>query len=262
MGINDCGLTVGTTNIKTFGSRPGIGYLASLHRMLRARNSRRPPPDRAQRSGAHVFWMADPFELREYETSPPIYSSARPATPRCVTPIIASPRQHGYSGRRGHGEQSLSTGDEEQTLTRGGQTVETIKRLLRPKPGCFSINRYAEDDQELPRTLSLSRCRGGARPTRAVGQPIGARVSAWLLSPLIKAPRVQRHRSIQYHPKCAKPLGARCALRGSRRRYLPQRRPGLRLRAPTRSHRRFEHSESRAFRTVAPAITGRDKRKL
>ena len=35
MGINSCGVVVGTTNVKTWGSRPGIGYLATLHRMVR-----------------------------------------------------------------------------------------------------------------------------------------------------------------------------------------------------------------------------------
>ena len=34
VGMNEKGLSVGTTNIKTHGSRPGVGYLGLIHRLL------------------------------------------------------------------------------------------------------------------------------------------------------------------------------------------------------------------------------------
>ena len=38
MGINEHGLSVGTTNIKTDDSRIGVGYLSILHRAIRCHN--------------------------------------------------------------------------------------------------------------------------------------------------------------------------------------------------------------------------------
>ena len=37
VGMNSHGISVGTTNIKTYGSRAGVGYLSILHKMIRAR---------------------------------------------------------------------------------------------------------------------------------------------------------------------------------------------------------------------------------
>lgn len=151
MGINDCGLSVGTTNIKTYGSRPGIGYLATLHRMLRARSVPEAAAllTEAQRAGAHVFWMADPFELREYETSPS-HIQLREARDGavCHTNHCIAPGNIAIQGEEGTESSHRRLEMMEQTLRNGGQTVETVKTLFSDRSqGVLSINRYAEDNE-------------------------------------------------------------------------------------------------------------------
>ena len=151
MGINDRGLSVGTTNIKTYGSRPGIGYLASLHRMLRARNVPEAAAllTEAKRAGAHVFWIADPFELREYETSPS-HIQLREARDGavCHTNHCIAPGNVAIQGEEGTESSHRRLEMMEQTLRNGGQTVETIKTLFSDRSqGVLSINRYAEDNE-------------------------------------------------------------------------------------------------------------------
>ena len=57
MGINEHGLSVGTTNIKTYGSRPGVGYLSILHRAVRSKDTREAMDlvRDAPHAGAHTY---------------------------------------------------------------------------------------------------------------------------------------------------------------------------------------------------------------
>lgn len=61
IGLNEHGMAVGTTNIRTRDARPGVTYLSILHRALHAE---RLPDARAafrdaQRAGAHFYYLAD-----------------------------------------------------------------------------------------------------------------------------------------------------------------------------------------------------------
>ena len=62
MGMNSAGLAVGTTNLKTWGSKPGIGYLNLIQRSLRCDTLDEAATllAEAPKSGAHTFWLADP----------------------------------------------------------------------------------------------------------------------------------------------------------------------------------------------------------
>jgi isopenicillin-N N-acyltransferase-like protein len=59
IGLNEHGIAVGTTNIRTIDSRPGVTYLSMIHKALGARGL----PDAiaaissAQRAGAHFYWL-------------------------------------------------------------------------------------------------------------------------------------------------------------------------------------------------------------
>ena len=72
MGMNEYGLAVGTTNIKTYGSRPGVGYLSILHRALRAHSvdEAKGVVQNAPHAGAHTYWLADGAQQIEWEASP------------------------------------------------------------------------------------------------------------------------------------------------------------------------------------------------
>ena len=58
--INEVGIAAGTTNIKAYGSRVGIGYLNLLHRLMACTDlsSARRVIDEAPRAAAHTYWVA------------------------------------------------------------------------------------------------------------------------------------------------------------------------------------------------------------
>jgi isopenicillin-N N-acyltransferase like protein len=61
IGMNEHGISVGTTNVRTPDARPGVVYLSIIHKALGARDldsAARAVID-AQRSGAHFYWLAD-----------------------------------------------------------------------------------------------------------------------------------------------------------------------------------------------------------
>lgn len=72
MGFNAEGVAVGTTNIKTYGSRPGVGYLSILHRAIRSGSldEALEVVRTAPHAGAHTYWLADAARQVEVEASP------------------------------------------------------------------------------------------------------------------------------------------------------------------------------------------------
>lgn len=71
VGMNETGLCVGTTNVKTRGSRPGVGYMGILHRMLNCTDfdSAAELCRTAPRAAAHTYWLADAARATEWETT-------------------------------------------------------------------------------------------------------------------------------------------------------------------------------------------------
>jgi len=61
IGINDSGIAVGNTNLKTRDARPGVQYLSVLHRALRSRSFEEAANAIADapRAGAHYYYVAD-----------------------------------------------------------------------------------------------------------------------------------------------------------------------------------------------------------
>ncbi len=72
VGMNEHGLSVGTTNVKTYGSRAGVGYLSILHRAIRENDvaAARAIVENAPHAGAHTYWLADADSQIEFEASP------------------------------------------------------------------------------------------------------------------------------------------------------------------------------------------------
>jgi isopenicillin-N N-acyltransferase-like protein len=72
MGMNAEGVAVGTTNLKTRRSRPGVGYLGIVHRALAARSYDEAALaiSEAPRAAAHSYWLASAERALEFETDP------------------------------------------------------------------------------------------------------------------------------------------------------------------------------------------------
>ena len=151
MGINAAGLAVGTTNIKTHGAKPGVGYLGLLHRALRTHTARQAADiiAAAPRSGAHTYWMADPDQQLECEASPhrvvlrDTAAGAFCRTNHCLDAqhlaIQGEPISDSSQARFDHITSRLAT---------GGHSVDSVKAIFGDRSqGVLSVNRYAEDDQ-------------------------------------------------------------------------------------------------------------------
>ncbi|MEQ9495365.1 MAG: C45 family peptidase [Deltaproteobacteria bacterium] len=61
IGMNDEGLAIGTTNLRTVDAKPGVGYLDIIHATLRATNLDDAIENivKAPRAGAHYFYVMD-----------------------------------------------------------------------------------------------------------------------------------------------------------------------------------------------------------
>jgi isopenicillin-N N-acyltransferase-like protein len=61
IGMNEHGLCVGTTNIRTRDARPGVTYLSILHQAIQCETAGRAADEtlRAYRAGGHYYWYVD-----------------------------------------------------------------------------------------------------------------------------------------------------------------------------------------------------------
>ena len=151
VGMNEKGLSVGTTNIKTRGSKPGIGYLGLIHRLLQARSARAASHVVAQapRSGAHVYWMADQTDLFEFETSPNHYMIRDAGeAPVCHTNHCLDPKHQALEGEVASDSSKARLARMKTALAGGKHDAASIKTLFANRDdGLHSINRYIEDEQ-------------------------------------------------------------------------------------------------------------------
>ncbi len=176
VGINDCGLAVGTTNIKTHGSKVGVGYMGVLHRMLASRNFAEAARvcETAPRAAAHTYWLASATQLAEWETT--AWSAVR-------RDAVAGPlgrTNHclvqAHAARQGEPPSASS----QARLARVGERlradaphdVASLQALFADREdGIDSINRFAEDGEgtstnsvviAVPAQRTLWTCRGSA----------------------------------------------------------------------------------------------------
>lgn len=176
VGMNDRGLAVGTTNIKTHGSKVGIGYMGVLHKMLSSRTFAEAAEvcATAPRAAAHTYWLASPEQLAEWETT--AWSAVRRdavdgpmgRTNHC---LIAE-----HAARQGEPASASSTA----RLARVGDRlradaphdVASLQAMFADRQdGVDSINRFAEDGEgtstnsvviAIPAERTLWTCRGSA----------------------------------------------------------------------------------------------------
>ncbi|HET9960244.1 MAG TPA: C45 family peptidase [Polyangiaceae bacterium] len=175
IGMNEWGVAVGTTNIKTRASRAGIGYLSVLHRAIRTRSrvEAQKLVQTAPLAAAHTYWLADVQGACELECDP----DTRSARELTLEPIVQTNHCQAdvLSAREGEPPTSSSRARLARALNelaRGNVDLKRVQELFADRSdGVDSINRYVEDDQGTstnacivcsPTERKLWACRGSA----------------------------------------------------------------------------------------------------
>ena len=175
MGMNEYGVTVGTTNLKTKGAKVGIPYLSVLHLALRQTSLEAASSvvEQAPVAGSHSFWLGDRSRSLEWEKTP------QTAFLRETNdgPLVRS--NHCLFEENKHLETDLSEStharfDRMTALLDQSQehTLETLIQMFADRSdGRLSINRFAEDNSGAttnavvamnPASLEFLACRGQA----------------------------------------------------------------------------------------------------
>jgi isopenicillin-N N-acyltransferase-like protein len=174
MGMNEYGVAVGTTNLKTRGSRVGIPYLSLLHRMLRSRTRGEAEAilTSAPRAAAHSYWMADASGVTDVECTATTAvrreisgQGALARTNHCLDEVHRI-----EEGEPATASSQARLATARRTLEAGQVTVASLQALFAEREhGIDSISRFAEDGQGTstnaciiaePATRTLHACRG------------------------------------------------------------------------------------------------------
>ena len=173
MGMNQYGVSVGTTNLKTKGAKVGVPYLSMLHAALRQKTLKSASNlvEKTQVAGSHSYWIGDQDEAIEWERTPDT--------------AHARSTQHGAVVRTNHclvdDNIALETDLSPSTFERfsrinqlvDNNTAHTLATLqdhfANRDDGRLSINRYVEDNSGAatnavvamnPADLEFLACRG------------------------------------------------------------------------------------------------------
>lgn len=175
MGMNEHGVAVGTTNLKTRGARVGVPYLSVLHLALR-QNSLEAASRIVQHApvaGSHSYWIGDANQAVEWERTP---DTAYSRTTQNGTVVRSN---HCLFDENINLESDLSESthtrfERMQTLLDQSDkhTLESLMKLFSDRSdGRLSINRFAEDQSGAttnavvafnPADLEFLACRGQA----------------------------------------------------------------------------------------------------
>ncbi|MEM1050623.1 MAG: C45 family peptidase [Pseudomonadota bacterium] len=175
MGMNEHGVTVGTTNLKTFGAKVGVPYLSVLHLALK-QESRAAASEAIARTpvaGSHSYWVGDKSGAVEWEKTP---DSANLRTTE-DGPLVRSNHCLFEENIKLETDLSPSTRqrfDRMKVMLSGSNlhSVQSLQSLFADRSdGRFSINRFAEDNSGAttnavvvcnPAELEFHACRGPA----------------------------------------------------------------------------------------------------
>lgn len=152
VGINEGGVAVGTTNLKTYGSRAGVGYLGLIHRALRAATAEQACAGLRQApcAAAHSYWMADRGRVVELELSPNgAYERSCTNAPIVRTNHCLAKEHAGLEGEV-RNESTLRRYRRAAALAEALPVgdLDGLKVLFSDRQdGVHSINRYPEDRQ-------------------------------------------------------------------------------------------------------------------
>ncbi len=174
IGMNQHGLSVGTTNLKTRGARVGVPYLSLLHRALACRTAAEAGRvfAAAPRAAAHSFWAADEHGAEDWECT------ATSAVRRVAEqPLVRTNHCLVAAHREREGEEPSTSSRArlarlDAFAAAGGHDEAGVRALFSSRAdGVDSINRYPEDAQgtstnacviAVPAARRLRACRGPA----------------------------------------------------------------------------------------------------
>ncbi len=176
VGMNEYGVSVGTTNLKTWKSRVGVGYLSVLHKAVTQKDFAAASLvcETAPVAGAHSYWIGNADQGIEWERSP--------------DDAFKRDTSNGAIGRSNHclfkehqdrewinpSPSSASRYDRvTELLTKSDEhSLDSVKAIFADRSdGVYSINRYVEDAQGTitnsvvitdPKHGVLHACRGSA----------------------------------------------------------------------------------------------------
>ena len=151
VGMNQYGLSVGTTNLKTWRSEVGVGYLSVLHKAVNQTTLKgiQDVLKTAPVAGAHSYWVGSVEGGWEWERSPHqafmrnTVSGPLGRSNHCLFDFHQ--RHEGVEPT----ESSTSRFQRvNQLLQQGEHTLESIQKIFANREdGIYSINRYPEDEQ-------------------------------------------------------------------------------------------------------------------
>lgn len=175
VGMNEYGVAVGTTNIKTRGSRVGIPYLSLLHRALQAptRAAAEAVFTNGPRAAAHTYWVADAQGVTDLEcTADHVVRRDTVSGPLYRTNHCLDAGHSALEGEAATASSKARLAKAGTTLKAGQISVEGLRALFADRSaGVDSINRYEEDAQGtttnacfigIPAQRRLHACRGPA----------------------------------------------------------------------------------------------------
>ncbi|MEM1133099.1 MAG: C45 family peptidase [Pseudomonadota bacterium] len=175
MGMNQHGVTVGTTNLKTKGAKVGIPYLSLLHLALKQETLEAASRivEQAPVAGSHSYWIGDKDRAVEWERTP------QKATFRTTDNGAFVRSNHCLDAENIALESGLSesTHDRYARMQKllaqsDAHTVQSLSMLFADRSdGRLSINRFEEDNSGAttnaviacnPADLEFLACRGPA----------------------------------------------------------------------------------------------------
>jgi isopenicillin-N N-acyltransferase-like protein len=174
IGMNQHGVAVGTTNIKTRGSRVGIPYLSLLHRAIRSADRQQALAlvAGAPRAAAHSYWAADAGGVADLECTATSVVRREGSVPLTRTNHCLDERHRASEGEPASPSSRARLARVGARLAAGGIDVAALKTLFADRSdGVDSVNRFAEDNQgtstnaclvAVPARRELHACRGSA----------------------------------------------------------------------------------------------------
>ena len=173
IGLNEHGVWVGTTNLKTTHVRMGIGYMSLLHRAIRQRTHADAASiiEHATRMAAHSYWLADEHGGVELEcTAGTTVRRTLADAPLVQTNHCLDPDHHDAEPPS---ESSLHRcAAATALLAEGTFDVDGVRSVLGDRSeDALSISRHPEDDEAtstnacgigVPATRTFHTCRGPA----------------------------------------------------------------------------------------------------
>jgi isopenicillin-N N-acyltransferase-like protein len=151
VGMNQRGIAVGTTNLKTWSSRVGVGYLSVLHKALsqETHSAAASVFHSAPVAGAHSYWLGSTEGGEEWERSPK-HSFHRVADERPLgrsNHCLFEPHQ-AIEGVEVSPSSAARVARAQELLEAEVVSLESMKALFADRSdGVYSINRYPEDEQ-------------------------------------------------------------------------------------------------------------------